>query len=293
MKIAFIGASGYGNIGDDTYPLVFRAHFSEHELIFYNSDLPESLPEDLNLLVLGGGGLIYGPSSRVAHFRYMQFYMDFARERGIPWGFIGCGLQLRRDGDGYDIGAIDCWIEYLRNAHFLTVRSAKCVEIIRELTGGDMAVFFPDLAYLLDPISSRRQPQHKRVTLVPCGSVHTNDESICQLIEPFLSVGYELTILRMGAACDDQIHLDRAAETHPQATLIVPDSPATALETIASSSFVITGRYHGMVFSRIAGIPFHVRMRASYKVLEENLHSSIQDAVGHINALKSVIDQMT
>ena len=30
MKIAFVGASGYGNVGDDTYPLVFREHLPDH-----------------------------------------------------------------------------------------------------------------------------------------------------------------------------------------------------------------------------------------------------------------------
>jgi hypothetical protein len=75
MKIAFVGASGYGNVGDDTYPLVFAQQLPEHELVIYNSDLPTALPDDLALLVLGGGGILYnnpkdGPAdAESSHFR--------------------------------------------------------------------------------------------------------------------------------------------------------------------------------------------------------------------------------
>ncbi|MCH7726601.1 MAG: hypothetical protein IH991_09005, partial [Planctomycetes bacterium] len=197
MKIAFVGASGYGNIGDDMYPLVLREHFPNHELLFFNSDLPDPLPDDLGLLVLGGGGLIYDSPRLPAHFQYMRFYMNAARERGIPWGFIGCGLQLRRTDDGYDIGALEPWIQYLSTADFLTVRSAKCVEIISKLTGHNRAVYFPDLGYLFNPIDARSQVRQKRITLIPAGGLTTSNKAVCHLIEPFLSVGYELVVMGM------------------------------------------------------------------------------------------------
>lgn len=289
MKIAIVGASGYGNMGDDTYPLVFREYFPDHELLFFNSDLPTSLPDDLAMLVMGGGGLIYNSPRLPAHFRYMQFYMDAARERRIPWGFTGCGLQLRPESDGYDIPALEPWIEYLREADFLTVRSARCVQIISELTGHERAVYYPDMGYLFDPIDARTQARQNRVTLVPAGNMNTNNKAVRHLIEPFLSVGYELVIMGMGADCDDNIHLDRAREAYPAAEIIRPGQPVVALTAIAQSRYVITGRYHGMVFSRLAGVPFYVPADGSYKVREENLHSDTTDAIGHIRVLQEVV----
>ncbi|WP_075089868.1 hypothetical protein [Verrucomicrobium spinosum] len=95
MKIAFVGASGYGNVGDDTYPLVFQEQFRGAELLFFNSDLPAEMPSDLDLVVLGGGGIIYNSAthdeSPSPHFRCMQFYMDHAIASGTPWGFLSCG----------------------------------------------------------------------------------------------------------------------------------------------------------------------------------------------------------
>ena len=101
MKIAWVGASGYGNVGDDTYPLVFAQQWPEHEWVIYNSDLPAALPEDLTLLVLGGGGILYNnpkegqADAESPHFRAMKFYMDAAIARGIPWGILSCGFQFQ------------------------------------------------------------------------------------------------------------------------------------------------------------------------------------------------------
>lgn len=289
MKIAFVGASGYGNMGDDMYPLVFREHFPGHELLFFNSDLPESLPDDLELLVLGGGGLIYNSPRSPAHFGYMQFYMDVAREREIPWGFVGCGLQLRPTDNGYDIDALEPWVEYLRAADFLAVRSAKCVEIISSLTGHHRAVYFPDLGYLFDPIDARNQLRKDRVTLVPAGDLNTDNKAVRHLIDPFLSVGYELVVMGMGASCDDEIHIECASKAYPQAEIVRPSDPITAIGVISQSRFVITGRFHGMVFSRVAGVPFYVPADGAYKVREEDLRSDTQAAIGHIRLLNEVI----
>ena len=60
MKILFVNAMGYGNIGDDTYPIIFKRYFEfDHDLYFMNSDV-KPIPKDLDLIVFGGGGLISG-----------------------------------------------------------------------------------------------------------------------------------------------------------------------------------------------------------------------------------------
>src|SRR5882757_7801435 len=140
MKIAFVGASGYGNVGDNSYPLVFQQHLPGHELIFYNSDLPAELPSDVKLIVLGGGGIIYNSrmepeTEESEHFRYMKFYMDWAITHGIPFGILSCGFQFASGQGPSNLAALTSWVPYLKQALFVTLRSPTCVRIAEELTG--------------------------------------------------------------------------------------------------------------------------------------------------------------
>jgi hypothetical protein len=294
MKIAFVGASGYGNVGDDVYPLVLAEHLPEHELSFYNSDLPAALPDGLGLLVLGGGGLIYCSDREglEGHFDYMKWYLDAAKGRGIPFGFAGCGIQVRMDAKRrrYLTEMLEPWMPYLREARFVTLRSPSCVRIVREM-GGVEAEFFPDLGYLFDPIDARNVERQRVLTYVPSGAADPKNDDTRRVIEPFLCVGYELVVLSMGAACDDAHHLEQVRDRYPQAAIIAQPSPRDAMAAIARSSFVYTGRYHGLVFARAAGVPFGAPYEAApYKIREEDLSSDIRRAAGHIETLKSFLE---
>lgn len=294
MKIAFVGASGYGNVGDDVYPLVFHEQLPEHELVFYNSDRPRVLPGDLSLLVIGGGGLIYCSDREglQKHFEYMRWYLDAATQAGIPWGFLGCGLQVRQNvkGKGYLTSVLEPWMPYLREARFVTLRSPSCVNIVHEMGGVTHARFFPDLGYLFDPIDARHVARRRVLTYVPSGSADPKNRDTQNVIEPFLSVGYELVALSMGAACDDARHLEKVRSRYPQATIIAERTPQDALAAVARSSYVYTGRYHGLVFARTAGVPFGTPLGpAQYKIREEDLACDIRRAIGHIEVLQSFL----
>ena len=69
---------------------------------FFNSDLPCSFPDNVAFVVVGGGGLIYQSQQlRLrGHLSCITWYLDEARKRDIPWGFLSCGLQLRKTGSG-------------------------------------------------------------------------------------------------------------------------------------------------------------------------------------------------
>ncbi len=58
MSINIVGASGYGNMGDEIYPLLFKKYLPEYTLVIKNSDAPRCLTDDCQFLVLGGGGLL-------------------------------------------------------------------------------------------------------------------------------------------------------------------------------------------------------------------------------------------
>ncbi len=290
MKIAFVGASGYGNVGDDTYPLVFRQQLRGHELIFYNSDLPRHLPEDLGLLVIGGGGVVYnvspdGEAPESPHFCCMKFYMDAAIARGIPWGILSCGFQFRGPYDATAAGWLAPWAAYLRQAHFITLRSPSCVRICQEISGREDAHFFPDAAYLYRPTPQACGSPLDRVVLVPAGSANPGDPQVVHQLRQLTSAGLSLSCLSMGAVVDDGGWMERMASRFPEAQILDRPTPAMAFEHIARSRFVITGRYHGMVFARASRVPFITPVDVPYKIRVEDFQADIAAANGHFDVL--------
>ncbi|MBN8417457.1 MAG: polysaccharide pyruvyl transferase family protein [Verrucomicrobia bacterium] len=295
MKIAFVGASGYGNVGDDTYPLVFAQQLPEHELVIYNSDLPKSLPEDVDMLVMGGGGIVYnhgkesGEGMESPHFRCMKFYMDEAIRRRISWGFLSCGFQFQYNGEEDDGTRLQPWAPYLRQAHFVTLRSPRCVRIARELCGREDVVFAPDAAYLYRPETGSSPNDMWSITLVPAGAVNARNGLINHYLRQFAASGMSVTWLGMGAPADNREMLAEVAERFPQARIIASPRPQVAFETIAGSRFVITGRYHGMVFARTSRVPFITPVDAPYKIRMENLEEDIGAAANHFEVLRRFI----
>lgn len=289
MKIAFVGASGYGNVGDDTYPLVFTRQLPEHELVIYNSDLPTALPDDLALLVLGGGGILYNnPKDGAAdaespHFRAMKFYMDAAIARGIPWGILSCGFQFQINREAEYATSLKPWGPYLKQAAFITLRSPNCVRIAKEIGGRDDAQFFPDAAYLYQPTV---EAELQAITLVPAGLVNARNALINHHMRQFAASGTPTRWLGMGAPVDDDKLLAEVAERFPQSQIIARPGPQAAFETIARSRFVITGRYHGMIFARVSRVPFITPVDSPYKIRMEDLNADIAAAAGHFEVLR-------
>ncbi len=294
MKIAFVGASGYGNVGDDTYPLVFAQQLPEHEVISYNSDLPDSLPENLGMVVIGGGGVLHNVGAEPEegdspHFSCMQFYMKAAIERGIPWGFLSCGFQFQGQRDAAYARALRPWVPYLQQATFITLRSRECVRIACEISGRTDALFFPDAAYLYHPAGLSQQRLAEGVTLVPAGLVNPRNELINHYLRQFAASGAPVTWLRMGALVDDGWMLEEAAQRFPESKIIDPADPEVAFRCIASSRFVITGRYHGMIFSRTSRVPFITPKEVPYKLRHEDYAAPIASAAGHFEVLRRFI----
>ncbi len=289
MKIAFVGASGYGNVGDDTYPLVFARQLPENELVIYNSDLPAAFPDDLALLVLGGGGILYnnpkdGPADAESpHFRAMKFYMDAAIARGIPWGILSCGFQFQINREVEYAVALRPWAPYLKQAAFITLRSPNCVRIAKEMSGRDDAQFFPDAAYLYQP---KVEADQQAVTLVPAGLVNARNTLINHYMRQFAASGTPTRWLGMGAPVDDDTLLAEVSERFPQSQIVARPGPQAAFETIARSRFVLTGRYHGMIFARVSRVPFITPVDSPYKIRMEDLDADISSAIGHFEVLR-------
>lgn len=291
MRIAFVGAAGYGNVGDDSYPLVFRDHFPEHELLFFNSDLPAQWPEGISMLVMGGGGILHNvgvnPDSRESpHFRCMRNYLDAAIERRIPFGFLSCGFQFPPGSRNADMESLRVWAPYLAKARFVTLRSPSCVRIAQELAKRNDVRFFPDAAYLLRP---GPRSETDSVIIVPAGAINARDPFIEHFLRLFDSIGFRQVWISMGSAGDDAAPLADARLKYPAACVVEQPTPREALEHIGRARFVLTGRYHGMVFARSCGVPFFVSQDSPHKIASEDWRADPAGAAGHIETLRNAL----
>ena len=181
---------------------------------------------------------------------------------------------------------MDEWIPYLQSSRLITVRSRTCQQIVNRLLGRNAAQFYPDLAYLFHPIPTGVAQQKRLVGLVPAGDVRPDNRFVQALIAPFLSTGHEMYVMNMGAEADGIAHMRRAARHYPHAERIPSADPYTAYLQIKKSSFLVTGRYHGLVFARSCGVPFFRSSRAHYKLCEEDIFTDTRSAIEHIHTLQ-------
>jgi hypothetical protein len=294
MKVAFVGASGYGNVGDDTYPILWRRFFPQLEARFYNSDLPDGgLDDDTALVVFAGGGLMWHREGD-AHLEYMSYYTTEAQRIGIPFGFISCDFQFRRDPDDLKKfvtdQTIEAWLPQLRLAKFIQLRSRESVDL---LANHDVAASYaPDLAYLLRPINTVKSQD--LITVIPAAQVRLSNESIVQDIHSAQEQHPDspLLFLNMGGPVTDAEVQQFGSEFSADIILSDQIDPTRALDIIGRSHLVLTGRYHGMVLARNCGTPYRTYPHSQYKISVEPALEDAGDAWQNVITLSRVLREL-
>ncbi len=297
MNIAFVGAWGYGNLGDNTYPHVYSRHLLGHQLHFHNSDLPACMTGDLDLLVIGGGGVVYNtsddPSREIGpHFKKMKWYLDHAMAKGIPFGFLSCGFQFRADFNQRKLESLELWKPYLKSALFASFRSPACLDLFKQLSARQDGHFYPDLGYLNLP-----HPRHevslklpsRYVVIVPALCFIPESPQLKRQLAHFESAGLTPVWLQMGADCDDGRHFEWLEKHQPNALMIRGSTCEDAAAVIRDAQHVITGRYHGMIYARAHAVPFTVPTSVPHKVESEDWTASPTQAWGHLELLRTAL----
>jgi hypothetical protein len=223
------------------------------------------------------------------HFRYMKFYMDWAIAHGVPLGILSCGFQFAPGQNPSCAAALTPWAPYLTKALFVTLRSPTCVRVASELTGRSDCHFFPDAAYLLRPGNLPPPSDRKRLVVIPAGAVNARDPFIKHFIKLFDPRHFDQVWVSMGAMVDDAPLLADTCRAYPHARVIENPSPEEALAWIAGADFVMTGRYHGLIFARVSGVPYYAPQDSPYKILSEDLSADPTRAAGHFEVLQSAL----
>ena len=293
MRILFAGAAGYGNVGDDAYVDVFASELGdEHELLFESPAPDPRAMEWAQLVVVGGGGLIY--CNDTSHHEYMFEYLDHARERRKPVAFVSCGVQLNLDPDWeaaqaavrFGPALLGAWEPYLDYASLVTVRSRSCEAVVRAVAPRANVHFAPDLAYLMRPPSyASAAPGY--LLVVPRD---LDPKEVDAFVQPHLADGATGVYFAAFSRNDADV-VDALADRYfgARATTRQHLSPEGAMALLSGASKVVTWRYHGAVMARAAGVRDIVVPDQRYKSLVEEPPADLGEARRHVELLRELV----
>ena len=243
MRGFVFGWYGHGNLGDEAFKPAIQSLLPGVDLTF-----GDHLPYDINtydFLWIGGGSFLESPISGASHVN-------------IPIGFVGVGLS-----------------NALHKSNRLLLKKADLV-LVRDSLSKDVwtkATVVPDLVFLTDTLFTHC-PQ-KKITILMNDFI-TPTESFPDwkfiayywfvsefggVCNDLIAAGYSLQFLPMGVGGVDDRRcaaaiVGRIRNKSNVNWMLEPVTSEGLLKEISESEFVITMRFHGMVYSTLVGTPF-------------------------------------
>jgi len=262
-KVLVVGAGGYGNIGDDIYPLVIRqilgdkfklafapdtARLSKKGQLLEMNSQEGDFPFDA--LIIGGGGILKDFSPKGA----IRYYIERAKDQEKPYFFVSTGIQTHlKDPSDEDVrGVLGESASFLQSANLVFVRSNQDAQLLRSVLGHDIAhklKVSPDLGYsypkLLNVTSS---PHKKYVTLIQTGSASVRSEHVRKLIKSAMkkNPSLKLVVMNWGGSEDPRKPEDfqefglfarEVSQYYPEAKVYMGNSISPDLKAFRYSQF--------------------------------------------------------
>lgn len=287
MKILFVGASGYGNLGDDAYKQLFTQGLLGHEILF-DSPYPDIRAVDwADVVIVGGGGLIY--VNETSHFQYMSTYLKRAIKTNKKIIFSSIGVQFIPQDENRLAEVLNPWKKFLDVAKVITVRCPKDKEHLQKVTTNKNIHYYPDLCYLIKPVDYHLTLPDAHIYIVTGSSLWEKEiqkhfqESVRQKKNIYglvMSAGDIKPTKELFAPINH--HGDRYLERDNL-------NPNEAARIIKDAEKVVTARYHGLIFSRAVGQKNVISVDKRYKSVSEVVPRNIEDAIGHINQIKGAL----
>ena len=258
MSINIIGWYGRNNCGDEAFKIAFP-------FLLKTNDLKFSESEDLNCINILGGGDVIKP-----------FYLN---KINSPFYIIGAGL-------GYESE-----INLLKEKKVIKAffRNRKDVELARGI--GINAEYIPDIVFALPP--PNKQKNKKSLGVVLNGAIipgfNTRNPANVAYTEYFkwtiaecldeLSKYYDINFIPFSEDKhnrDVTMHYDVYGKMKLNNANLIdkPLSPIETIQCIANFDLFVTMKFHGAIFSTIAGTPF-INIGLSRKIQQFCIEESI------------------
>ena len=244
--------------------------------------------EKTDVIVVGGGGII-ADYSETAFYNYMS-YLKHAAQHSIPVAFLGIGVNPLKDKRSRVSNL-------LRGASAVCVRDRLSAEYLED---GRFATMAADLAWMLDVSRKQDVPDLGDslggVFLV--GNSYLESRKYAAAVDDAVDslVKDGLTPVLVVHAKDDLRAVEPFTARHRQAKVwnyfaSKQHTPAMMVALLKGMSRVVSSRYHGLIFSALAGTPCRAIPGSPEKVLflQDDIGA---DRLGRREELPDVVAEM-
>lgn len=289
-NIMIVGASGYGNVGDDAYKYLLAKHLNEYEL-WFDSPYPDtSYADKMDMLIVGGGGLIYDDES--GHFQYMKQYMEAMADK--PMAFISVGVQCRMElywtfTDDNRIEKVKDtlvrWKPYIDRAVFVGVRSLFDNEVLTALSDNPNINYYPDVCYSIEPVNFHLTGEVDTL-FIPRSDSCWNDEFVELIKNDNQENSYLIALSRVDEQAIDFMRRRLTPHENYRTRLNIKAHEAMAI--MRDSKKIITCRYHGLVLGFASGKSYDdiKALPISSKIIHEPKYGS--QTIARMGALEQI-----
>lgn len=320
-KVLVVGATGMGNIGDDLIAMSLGGHIRSAipgcSIYFSDFRISRSDLEDFDLIVVGGGGIVYvsqfgdNDSDNLANYFKIPLW---ARELSIPCLILGVGVQGRADQFSRNPIASEFLGTSIEAATSIVVRDQLSRSILAPLTENQITV-------LPDPVFSYADQLPHFQSAYDQGGLHSIAfigeifaERLSFFNQPLRNYGDSIIRLLEGhdiryfvMSNDDLSHADRVLSFFASKNVecrvhdLRTSSPQDLLHLFHGMSGIVTTRFHGLVLSIIAGCPAlsidlssgkHSRLIADYlPSMRRNVIDETLDSEGVVERLVTLVEE--
>ena len=260
MKLLLSGYYGFQNLGDEALlrgilgvlqgheitilsanPQETRAFYQVKAVHRYKGALPALATTEV--LISGGGGLLQDKTSR----RSLQYYLGLIRLAKL----LGKKVLVY----GQSVGPLSDRgkraVQTALKGTPIAVRDKASQDVLKDL--GLMSHLVADAALLMEkPQIVKSQPF---TLLIPRYGYPNITEALTALARALSDLGQPVAMTAVQAA-EDEVELERILHAVPSVKYLPAKTPEALLKTIAGSSYVVSGRLHGLVLAARAGVSY-------------------------------------
>jgi polysaccharide pyruvyl transferase WcaK-like protein len=250
LKIFVFGWYGQGNLGDEVFKLSFRQLWPNATFIFGNS-IPTNINTQYDALWIGGGSFLDQPISNIESVT-------------LPIRFIGVGISSSLPPNNS---------KALERAELIVCRDGNSFE---NVPIKDKAILASDLVFARNDLKPLNLTKTKQITVIlndfltPVGgsvpdwrslSYYWFLQEFSKILDRFAVQDYKIKLIPMciNPRFDDRriagAVQGRSLYPHRYDWQLDPMTEGTLRNEISKSAFVITQRFHGLIYSLIEQRP--------------------------------------